>query len=262
MLHVTGRGKLEGTQPHDRLRVFEYCDSMPQLLHAADLVVCRAGGSVWEVAAAGVPAILVPWSGATGDHQTANSRYFVAGAVVVPDAELDGARLRVRGRLAAGRRAAPGRSGGGDARPGAAGRGVRRGRRAAEAGRDTSGVTKHLLGIGGIGMSGIARVLHGRGEAVSGCDRADGPVLDALRALGIPCSAPHDPSHLDGVDELIVSSAVDADEPELVRARELGLPVRHRSEALAEHPRQPPAAGRGDGRARQDDDQRACSPSR
>ncbi len=44
VLHVTGRGKLEGTQPHDRLRVFEYCDSMPQLLHAADLVVCRAGG--------------------------------------------------------------------------------------------------------------------------------------------------------------------------------------------------------------------------
>jgi UDP-N-acetylglucosamine--N-acetylmuramyl-(pentapeptide) pyrophosphoryl-undecaprenol N-acetylglucosamine transferase len=94
VLHVTGRGKLAGTQPHDRLRVFEYCDSMPQLLHAADLVVCRAGGSVWEVAAAGVPAILVPWSGATGDHQTANSRYFVAGAVVVPDAELDGARLQ------------------------------------------------------------------------------------------------------------------------------------------------------------------------
>jgi UDP-N-acetylmuramate--alanine ligase len=92
---------------------------------------------------------------------------------------------------------------------------------------------RHLLGIGGIGMSGIARVLHGRGIAVSGCDRADGPALDALRALGIPCSAPHDPAHLDGVDELIVSTALDADEPELVRARELGLPVRHRSDALA-----------------------------
>jgi UDP-N-acetylglucosamine--N-acetylmuramyl-(pentapeptide) pyrophosphoryl-undecaprenol N-acetylglucosamine transferase len=94
VLHVTGRGKLEGTQPHDRLRVFEYCDSMPELLHAADLVVCRAGGSVWEVAASGAPAILVPWADATGDHQTANATYFAAGAVVVPDAELDGARLR------------------------------------------------------------------------------------------------------------------------------------------------------------------------
>ena len=94
VLHVTGRGKLQGALPHDRLRVFEYCDSMPELLHAADLVVCRAGGSVWEVAAAGVPAILVPWSGATGDHQVLNARYFAAGAVVVPDAELDGVRLR------------------------------------------------------------------------------------------------------------------------------------------------------------------------
>lgn len=94
VLQVTGRGKLQGSAPHDRLRVFEYCDTMPELLHAADLVVCRAGGSMWEVAAAGVAAILVPWSGATGDHQTANARYFAAGAVVVPDAELDGPRLR------------------------------------------------------------------------------------------------------------------------------------------------------------------------
>ncbi len=94
VLQVTGRGKLDGAQPHDRLRVFEYCDSMPELLHAADLVVCRAGGSVWEVAAAGVPAILVPWADATGDHQTANATHFAAGAVVVPDAELDGVRLR------------------------------------------------------------------------------------------------------------------------------------------------------------------------
>jgi len=62
----------------------------------------------------------------------------------------------------------------------------------------------HLAGIGGVGMSGIARVLHGRGQAVSGCDRADGPALEALRALGIPCVAPHDPAHLEGVAELVV----------------------------------------------------------
>jgi len=87
----------------------------------------------------------------------------------------------------------------------------------------------HLAGIGGVGMSGIARVLHGRGHAVSGCDRADGPALDALRALGIDCRVPHDPAHLDGVDQLVVSSAIDGDEPEVVRARELGIPIRHRS---------------------------------
>lgn len=109
VLQVTGRGKLAGTTPHDRLRVFEYCETMPELLHAADLVVCRAGGSVWEVAAAGAPAILVPWAGAAADHQTANAAWFGDGAVVVPDAELDAARLRaeVAGLLAdAPRRAA------------------------------------------------------------------------------------------------------------------------------------------------------------
>ena len=94
VLQVTGRGKLEGALPHDRLRVFEYCDSMPELLHAADLAVCRAGGSVWEVAAAELPAILVPWSGAAGDHQAINAAYFAAGSVTVPDAELDAVRLR------------------------------------------------------------------------------------------------------------------------------------------------------------------------
>jgi len=108
VLQVTGRGKLAGSAAHDRLRVFEYCDSMPELIHAADLVVCRASGTVWEVAAAAVPAVLVPWAGAAGDHQTANAAHFASGAVVVPDAELDGARLRaeVTALLADGERRA------------------------------------------------------------------------------------------------------------------------------------------------------------
>ena len=71
-----------------------------------------------------------------------------------------------------------------------------------------------------------------------------------------PAPSPHDPAHLAGVDELVVSSALDADEPELVRARELGIPIRHRSEALAavlaEHRRRD-RRHRG---ARQDHDQR------
>jgi UDP-N-acetylglucosamine--N-acetylmuramyl-(pentapeptide) pyrophosphoryl-undecaprenol N-acetylglucosamine transferase len=96
VLHVTGRGKLAGVAPADGYRVFEFCDRMPLLLRAADLVVCRAGGSVFEVAAAGRPAVLVPWPGATGDHQRRNARPFAeaGAAVVVDDAELDGPRLR------------------------------------------------------------------------------------------------------------------------------------------------------------------------
>jgi UDP-N-acetylglucosamine--N-acetylmuramyl-(pentapeptide) pyrophosphoryl-undecaprenol N-acetylglucosamine transferase len=96
VLHVTGRGKLAGVAPADGYRVFEFCDRMPLLLAAADLVVCRAGGSVFEVAAAGRPAVLVPWPGATGDHQRRNAEPFAAGgaAVVVDDDALDGVRLR------------------------------------------------------------------------------------------------------------------------------------------------------------------------
>jgi UDP-N-acetylmuramate--alanine ligase len=95
-------------------------------------------------------------------------------------------------------------------------------------------VTTHLIGIGGAGMSGIARVLAQRGEAVTGCDRARGLVLDELGREGIPCQVGHDPAHLDGCDRVVVSGAIPADDPELARARALGLPIAHRAEALAE----------------------------
>ncbi len=83
-------------------------------------------------------------------------------------------------------------------------------------------------------MSGIARVLAQRGERVTGCDRADSPLLTALRAEGIACAVGHGPDHCDDADRLVVSGAIPADAPELVRAREHGLPIRHRSEELAE----------------------------
>jgi UDP-N-acetylglucosamine--N-acetylmuramyl-(pentapeptide) pyrophosphoryl-undecaprenol N-acetylglucosamine transferase len=68
-----------------------FTDEFGAALGAADLVVARAGGSVWEVAAAGKPALLVPYPYATGDHQTANARYFEegGGAVVVKELDLD-----------------------------------------------------------------------------------------------------------------------------------------------------------------------------
>jgi UDP-N-acetylglucosamine--N-acetylmuramyl-(pentapeptide) pyrophosphoryl-undecaprenol N-acetylglucosamine transferase len=68
-----------------------FTDDFGAALAAADLVVARAGGSVWEVAAAGKPALLVPYPDATGDHQTKNARFFEqgGGAVVVPQEELD-----------------------------------------------------------------------------------------------------------------------------------------------------------------------------
>lgn len=95
VVHVAGRGKLAGLTSGPRYRVLEFSDRMPELLAAADLVIARAGGFVYELAAAGRPAILVPWSGATGDHQYANARRFAdaGAAVLIRDDDLDADRL-------------------------------------------------------------------------------------------------------------------------------------------------------------------------
>nr|WP_279536567.1 UDP-N-acetylmuramate--L-alanine ligase [Cellulomonas shaoxiangyii] len=91
----------------------------------------------------------------------------------------------------------------------------------------------HLVGVGGAGMSAIAPLLAARGLAVSGSDAHDGPALAGLRAAGVHVHVGHDAAHVEDVDSLVVSSAVRASNPEVVRARARGLPVLHRSEALA-----------------------------
>jgi UDP-N-acetylglucosamine--N-acetylmuramyl-(pentapeptide) pyrophosphoryl-undecaprenol N-acetylglucosamine transferase len=89
------RSRLGELGSPDHYRLFAYIEPFADALAAADLVVARAGGSVFEVAAAGRPAILVPYPHATADHQTSNARYMeqAGAAVVIPDAELDGPRL-------------------------------------------------------------------------------------------------------------------------------------------------------------------------
>ncbi|MCX6019741.1 MAG: Mur ligase family protein [Chloroflexi bacterium] len=97
----------------------------------------------------------------------------------------------------------------------------------------------HIMGVGGAGMSAIARLLHARGVRVSGDDHADSPMLQSLRAAGIPAFVGHDPKHLDGemlggpVDVLAPSSAVPANSNELLEARRRGLRVWHRGDLLA-----------------------------
>jgi UDP-N-acetylmuramate--alanine ligase len=91
----------------------------------------------------------------------------------------------------------------------------------------------HIMGVGGTGMSAIARLLHARGVWVSGDDRADSAVLQQLRTEGIPTFVGHDPNHLDGVDVLAPSSAISKDEPELVQAKQRGLKVWHRGDLLS-----------------------------
>jgi UDP-N-acetylmuramate--alanine ligase len=91
----------------------------------------------------------------------------------------------------------------------------------------------HLVGIGGVGMSGLARLLLTRGIEVSGSELKDWPALAGLRALGATIHMRHEPSNLDGVDTVVYSTAIPSDHLELVEARARGLRVLHRSEALA-----------------------------
>ena len=91
----------------------------------------------------------------------------------------------------------------------------------------------HFIGIGGAGMSGIARILLARGLPVSGSDAKDSGGLVALRALGATVAVGHAAEHLDGAATVVVSSAVRETNPELQRARADGLLVLHRSQALA-----------------------------
>ncbi|HYQ76969.1 UDP-N-acetylmuramate--L-alanine ligase, partial [Cellulomonas sp.] len=91
----------------------------------------------------------------------------------------------------------------------------------------------HLVGVGGAGMSAVAGLLAARGLAVSGSDAQEGPALDGLRAAGVTVHVGHDAAHVEDVDSVVLSSAIRETNPELVRARERGLPVLHRSEALA-----------------------------
>ena len=94
VLHLSGERDYESLRPlvrRDDYVLVSTTDEFGAALAAPDLAISRAGGTVWELAAAGTPSILVPYPHATGDHQTLNARHFErgGGAVVVPEAELD-----------------------------------------------------------------------------------------------------------------------------------------------------------------------------
>jgi UDP-N-acetylglucosamine--N-acetylmuramyl-(pentapeptide) pyrophosphoryl-undecaprenol N-acetylglucosamine transferase len=130
VLHIAGSRDFRALSerpvgPRYDLREYLPIASFDQALAASDLVVARAGGSIFEIAAYGRPAILVPYPQATADHQTRNARWMADGgaAVIVPDPQLDGPRLaREVGALLAdrGRLAAMARASAALARPDAA----------------------------------------------------------------------------------------------------------------------------------------------
>jgi UDP-N-acetylmuramate--alanine ligase len=92
----------------------------------------------------------------------------------------------------------------------------------------------HFTGIGGAGMSGIAEMLHAQGFAVSGSDLAASDTTARLQRLGLRVAIGHAAAHIAGAQALVVSTAVKADNPEVLAARAQGLPVVHRAVMLAE----------------------------
>lgn len=94
--------------------------------------------------------------------------------------------------------------------------------------------TIHFVGIGGIGMSGIAEVLHNLGYSVQGSDQAENANVGRLRGVGIPVAIGHDAANLGSAQVVVVSTAVPRDNPEVAAARSKLIPVVRRAEMLAE----------------------------
>jgi UDP-N-acetylmuramate--alanine ligase len=92
----------------------------------------------------------------------------------------------------------------------------------------------HVVGVGGIGMSAIAEILHAKGYTVQGSDQKDSANVRRLRAKGIRVFVGHDPINLVGAKYIVISTAVKAGNPELDAARAKGLPIIRRAEMLAE----------------------------
>ncbi len=92
----------------------------------------------------------------------------------------------------------------------------------------------HFVGIGGVGMSGIAEILHNLGYVVSGSDLNEGPALERLRQMGIVTHVGHAAEHQAGADAVVTSTAVSADNPEVVAAHARWIPVVPRAVMLAE----------------------------
>jgi UDP-N-acetylmuramate--alanine ligase len=261
VVHVSGRRDYRecvqrlmqaGSPPHYRL--YEFLENFADALAAADLALARAGGSVFELAAAGTPAVLVPYPHATADHQARNASWLQqsGAAVVIPDDELEPERLSAtvtdlfgdRDRLAA--MAAAARR---FARPEAA--------RQVAAEVLAAAVTKiqdeakdegklegadapwrgrrlHFVGIGGAGMSGLALVARQLGAEITGCDRAESPYTEMLKGAGIEPALGHSADHVTPGQELVVSTAVPGDAPDLEAANKLGVGVIRRGSLLAE----------------------------
>jgi UDP-N-acetylmuramate--alanine ligase len=261
VLHQVGPGRLaEAAPPTPGYAAVEFLEPMEPALAAATLVLSRAGASTLaELAAAGIPTVLVPFPQAAARHQEVNAAQVADGAVVIPQAKLDAERAAGINRLAGREGRARRESMSAELRRRVPGDGARRlleaclqvlGRdpregppRSTHPGHPAPAAQTlsialprriHLLGAGGAGVSGLARLLLARGHKLSGHDRSSGPLLEGLAPLGVALTTgPSSGEQLPGPTELVIrSAAVPVDDPQVRAARERGVPVLKYAEAL------------------------------
>lgn len=271
VVHIVGPGNIEAARVtlaersrySDRIiwKLFSYLDQMELAYAAADLAVCRAGATtVAELAVTGVPALLVPYPYSLDQDQRRNAEAMArAGAAeLIVDSELNGPVLSDRvgallyddtalARMSEGMksRAVPdadirlaelveAAAMGSVSQPEPAediafpDARLRLGLRLDEAWRRI-----HLVGIGGAGMSALARILIEAGVSVSGSDRSESSTAESLRRIGATVWVGHSSGRMQGVDAVLTSSAIPADNVELTEAATMGIPVLSRGEAIA-----------------------------
>jgi UDP-N-acetylmuramate--alanine ligase len=234
--------------------VIAFTKYMAPLYHAADLAICRAGASTCaELAYFGLPALFVPYPRAAGDHQAANARALekrgtadvVDESALTPEwleAYLAQTAAQTGAFGATARGSAPRRRAKRHGRPGRAGGGVRA--PAVNQERDSAwraeirrwlrmpATRVHLMGVGGIGMAGVARLLAAKGLVVTGCDGGAPRTMEWLRACNIPATTGHDSTHLENVDWAIYSPALQPGHPERMAAEARGIPLYRRGQVL------------------------------
>jgi UDP-N-acetylmuramate--alanine ligase len=282
VLHLAGRSKadevrqgVESVSGPGAYHVLEYLDRMELALAAADLAVQRAGAaSVSELAAAGLPSVLVPLTVGNGEqHRNAAGLVAAGGAVEVANSDFaawapgnlldliqDAPALERMGLAASSVAIRDAAARLADLIEEAAAAALPKARSKAapsptapsptaqdhpDAAPQAQGPSQdhesadhlpkyHLMGAGGVGMAALAELLLAQPARVSGCDAKGGPTLDRLAEIGVETHVGHDPAHLDPDTTVVISSAIRESNPELAAARDRGLRVLHRSRALAQ----------------------------
>ncbi|MEY2626257.1 MAG: UDP-N-acetylmuramate--L-alanine ligase, partial [Actinomycetota bacterium] len=241
--HVTGDRYSDNATSRGNHIMVPYQADMASFYAACDVIVCRAGAStIAEIATVGVPAIVVPWAQAAENHQEHNARLLAdaGGAVMISEADFTVARLvaelvRMRDDVNLRQRIAD--------RAHVVGEANRRARLAdVVIGRTNDPLALvdlsqsrrlHIVGIGGPGMSALARALRGAGHRVSGSDIRETDVTRSLRSEGIRVDIGHSRALVDGCDAVCASTGVPKDNIEMAAARDRGIPALSRAGMLA-----------------------------